>query len=48
MGADLTVGLSLQDSDDWLSILDWVTEGCSKEEKRKLFHDNGKRIYRLG
>ena len=32
---------------DWLEVLDWATEGCSAEEKRKLFHDNGIRAYRL-
>jgi L-fuconolactonase len=33
---------------DWIEVLDWATEGCTREEKRKLFHDNGIRAYRLG
>jgi predicted TIM-barrel fold metal-dependent hydrolase len=33
---------------DWVAIVDWVTEGASPEEKRKLFHDNAVRFYRLG
>jgi L-fuconolactonase len=32
---------------DWLEVLDWATAGCSQEEKRKLFRDNGIRAYRL-
>lgn len=32
---------------DWLEVLDWATSGCSTEEKRKLFRDNGIRAYRL-
>jgi L-fuconolactonase len=32
---------------DWLEVLDWATEGCSAEEKRKLFRDNGLKTYRL-
>ena len=32
---------------DWLAVLDWATSGCTAEEKRKLFRDNGIRVYRL-
>jgi L-fuconolactonase len=32
---------------DWLEVLDWATAGCTREEKRKLFHDNALRVYRL-
>jgi L-fuconolactonase len=32
---------------DWLEVLDWATSGCSKEDKRRLFHDNAIRVYRL-
>jgi L-fuconolactonase len=32
----------------WLEILDWITVGCSAAERRKLFHGNGHRAYRLG
>jgi predicted TIM-barrel fold metal-dependent hydrolase len=32
---------------EWVDIVDWVTEGASAEEKRKLFHDNAVRFYRL-
>jgi L-fuconolactonase len=31
----------------WVEIVDWVTEGASKEEKRKLFRDNAINFYRL-
>jgi len=32
---------------EWVAIVDWVTEGASAEEKRKLFHGNAVRFYRL-
>lgn len=32
----------------WLEVLDWATAGASPDERRKLFHDNGIRYYRLG
>lgn len=32
---------------DWISVLDWATSGCTAEERRKLFRDNGIRAYRL-
>lgn len=32
---------------DWIGVLDWATSGCTAEEKRKLFRDNGIRAYRL-
>lgn len=31
----------------WLDVLDKVTAGCTRDEKRKLFRDNGIRAYRL-
>lgn len=31
----------------WVEIVDWVTEGCTAEEKRKLFRDNAISTYRL-
>ena len=31
----------------WVDIVDWVTEGASREEKRKLFRDNAINFYRL-
>ena len=31
----------------WVEIVDWVTEGCTPEEKRKLFRDNAISFYRL-
>jgi L-fuconolactonase len=31
----------------WVEIVDWVTEGASLEEKRKLFRDNAISFYRL-
>jgi L-fuconolactonase len=31
----------------WVEIVDWVTEGASLEEKRKLFRDNAIEFYRL-
>ena len=32
---------------EWVEIVDWVTEGASPEEKRKLFRDNAIAFYRL-
>jgi L-fuconolactonase len=32
---------------EWVDIVDWVIEGSSAEEKRKLFRDNAIRFYRL-
>lgn len=32
---------------DWMDVLDWATAGCTPQEKRKLFHDNAIRYYRL-
>jgi L-fuconolactonase len=32
---------------DWVDIVDWVVEGASAEQKRKLFRDNAIRFYRL-
>ncbi|HVO03177.1 MAG TPA: amidohydrolase family protein [Candidatus Cybelea sp.] len=32
----------------WIEVLDWVIEGASAEEKRKLYRENAIRIYRLG
>ena len=32
----------------WVEIVDWVVEGASKDEKRKLFRDNAIEFYRLG
>jgi L-fuconolactonase len=31
----------------WVEIVDWVVEGCTVEEKRKLFRDNAISFYRL-
>jgi L-fuconolactonase len=32
----------------WVEIVDWVIEGATPAEKRKLFRDNAIRDYRLG
>jgi L-fuconolactonase len=32
---------------EWVEIVDWVTEDCTPEEKRKLFRDNAIGTYRL-
>jgi L-fuconolactonase len=32
---------------EWVDIVDWVTAGCTPEEKRKLFRDNAIAFYRL-
>ena len=32
---------------EWVEIVDWVVEGCTAEEKRKLFRDNAISFYRL-
>ena len=31
----------------WVEIVDWVVEGCTLDEKRKLFRDNAIATYRL-
>jgi L-fuconolactonase len=31
----------------WLEVLDWATQGCTAQEKRKLFRDTAIRVYRL-
>jgi L-fuconolactonase len=40
--AELAVGYP-----EWVDIVDWVVEGCTPEERRKLFRDNAIRTYRL-
>ncbi|HEY4163229.1 MAG TPA: amidohydrolase family protein [Dongiaceae bacterium] len=32
----------------WVEIVDWVVDGATAEEKRKLFRENAMRVYRLG
>jgi predicted TIM-barrel fold metal-dependent hydrolase len=32
---------------EWVGIVDWVTEGVTLEEKRRLFRDNAIKFYRL-
>jgi len=32
---------------EWVEIVDWVVEGCTAEERRKLFRDNAICFYRL-
>ena len=32
---------------EWVSIVDWIVEGSTLEEKRKLFRDNAIAVYRL-
>ena len=32
---------------EWVEIVDWVIEGASAEEKRKLFRDTAIEFYRL-
>jgi L-fuconolactonase len=31
----------------WVEVVDWVIEGASSEEKRKLYRDTATRVYRL-
>lgn len=31
----------------WVAVVDWILEGASREEKRRLFRDNAIRFYRL-
>ena len=31
----------------WVEVLDWVVDSATAVEKRKLFHDNAIRDYRL-
>ena len=33
---------------DWIGLLDWATAGCSADDRRKLFRETGRRVYRLG
>jgi L-fuconolactonase len=40
--SELAVGYA-----EWADIVDWVTAGCTPEEKRKLFRDNAMHVYRL-
>ena len=46
-GGDWPVSMLAGLYTSWLEVLDWATDGCGPEDKRKLFRDNGKRIYRL-
>jgi L-fuconolactonase len=46
-GGDWPVSELAGEYTDWVNVLDWATEGCSAEEKRKLFRDNAIRAYRL-
>jgi L-fuconolactonase len=32
----------------WIDVVDWVVAGASADEKRKLYRDTAKRVYRLG
>lgn len=32
----------------WLEVLDWATQDCSADEKRRLFRDSAISVYRLG
>jgi L-fuconolactonase len=32
---------------DWVDIVEWVVEGATPEEKRKLFRNNAIDFYRL-
>lgn len=32
----------------WVETVEWFAEGCSDDERRKLFRDNARRVYRLG
>jgi L-fuconolactonase len=31
----------------WVAVVDWVVEGASADEKRKLYRDTAIRTYRL-
>lgn len=46
-GGDWPVVELAGDYRGWLEIADCATAGASPEERRKLFHDNAKRLYRL-
>ena len=32
---------------EWVSIVDWIVEGSTLEEKRKLFRDDAIAVYKL-
>ena len=46
-GGDWPVSELAGNYHSWLEVLDWATAGCTAQEKRKLFRDNGIRAYRL-
>ncbi len=31
----------------WVEVVDWVIEGASADEKRKLYRETATRVYRL-
>jgi hypothetical protein len=31
----------------WVAVVDWVIEGATSDEKRKLYRDTATRVYRL-
>jgi L-fuconolactonase len=47
-GGDWPVSVLAGTYAGWVDILDWATAGCTDEERRKLFRDNGIKAYRLG
>jgi L-fuconolactonase len=46
-GGDWPVSVLAGTYAGWVDVLDWATAGCSDSERRKLFRDNGIRIYSL-
>jgi L-fuconolactonase len=46
-GGDWPVAFQAARYKQWLDALLWAVEGCSHNELRKLFRDNGRMFYRL-
>ncbi len=46
-GGDWPVAFQAARYPQWLDALLWAIQGCSHDELRKLFHDNGQAFYRL-
>ena len=46
-GGDWPVSVLAGTYAGWVEVLDWATAACTPAEKRKIFHDNAIRTYRL-
>jgi L-fuconolactonase len=46
-GGDWPVATQATTYPRWVETLDWILEGCSKDELQKIYHDNAIDFYRL-